>query len=248
LNLLNNAVKYTDQGGHIWLTAKRESDYLLIRVKDNGIGIPIDMLPRIFDMFTQVDHTLERSQGGLGIGLTLVKRLVEMHGGSVEPHSDGLGRGSEFVVRLPVAVEGKGQGKEDGVGEGKKAAPTPMFRILVVDDNNDAADSLSILLRMMGNEVHTAYDGLEAVGAAATLHPDVALLDIGLPKLNGYEAARRIRELRGGDTVLIALTGWGQEEHLRRSKEAGFDHHITKPVDFEALMKLLAALRTYDHV
>jgi len=241
-NLLNNAVKYTNQGGHIWLTAERESDYVLIRVKDNGIGIPIDMLPRIFDMFTQVDRTLERSQSGLGIGLTLVQRLVEMHGGSVEPYSDGPGRGSEFVVRLPVAVEGKGHGKEGGVGS-EKVAPAPKFRILVVDDNNDSADSLSILLRMMGNEVHTAYDGLEAVGAAATLHPDVALLDIGLPKLNGYEAARQIRELRGSDTVLIALTGWGQDEHLRRSKEAGFDHHIIKPVDFEALMKLLSSLR-----
>ncbi len=240
LNLLNNAAKYMDKGGRIWLTAERQRDHVLIRVKDAGIGIPTEMLPRVFDMFTQVDRSLERSEGGLGIGLTLVQRLVEMHGGTAEAHSDGPGKGSEFVVRLPLAVERKDKGPQ-GTADGEKVLPPMKRRILVVDDNRDAADSLGMLLRMMGNEVHTAYDGLEAVRAAAAFRPDMVLLDIGLPKLNGYEAARSIREQDGGtDMFLVALTGWGQEEAHRRSKEAGFDHHMTKPVEFAALQKLLA--------
>ena len=239
-NLLNNAAKYMDQGGRIWVIAERQSDHVLIRVKDTGIGIPTETLPRIFDMFTQVDRSLERSEGGLGIGLTLVQRLVEMHGGTVEARSDGPGKGSEFVVRLAVA-EVKDQGPQGAACDDEKGAAPARRRILVVDDNRDAADSLGMLLRMMGNEVHTAYDGLEAVGAAAAFQPDVVLLDLGLPKLDGYEAARRIREQDGGtDMVLVAVTGWGQEEDRRRSKEAGFDHHMTKPVEFAALQKLLA--------
>jgi signal transduction histidine kinase len=240
-NLLNNAAKYMDQGGRIWVIAERQSDHVLIRVKDTGIGIPTEMLPRIFDMFTQVDRSLGRSEGGLGIGLTLVQRLVEMHGGTVEARSDGPGKGSEFVVRLAVAVEVKGQGPQGAACDREKGAAPARRRILVVDDNRDAADSLGMLLRMMGNEVHTAHDGLEAVGAAAAFQPDVVLLDLGLPKLNGYEAARRIREQDGGtDMMLVAVTGLGQEEDRRRSKEAGFDHHMTKPVEFAALQKLLA--------
>jgi PAS domain S-box-containing protein len=236
-NLLNNAAKYTDQGGSIWLTAEQKDGDALIRVRDTGAGIPPEMLQRIFDMFTQVDHTLERSEGGLGIGLTLVQQLVEMHGGAVEARSAGLGQGSEFIVRLPVAREA--EQARTAAGE-TLLVPAPR-RILVVDDNRDAADSLGMLLRMIGNEVHTAYDGLEAVGAAATFQPDVIVLDIGLPKLNGYEAARQIRAQPGGaDRVLIALTGWGQEEDRLRSKEAGFDHHITKPVELSTLKKLLA--------
>ncbi|MGH8587062.1 MAG: ATP-binding response regulator [Gammaproteobacteria bacterium] len=213
---------------------------MLIRVKDTGIGIPTETLPRIFDMFTQVNRSLERSEGGLGIGLTLVQRLVEMHGGTVEARSGGPGKGSEFVVRLAVA-EIKDQGPQEAACDGEKGAAPAGRRILVVDDNPDTADSLGMLLRMMGNEVHMAHDGLEAVGAAAAFRPDVVLLDLGLPKLNGYEAARRIREQDGGtDMVLVAVTGWGQEEDRRRSKEAGFDHHMTKPVEFAALQKLLA--------
>ncbi len=238
-NLLNNAAKYTDHGGRISLSAEQHDHHVLIRVTDTGIGIAPEMLPRIFELFTQVDRTLERSEGGLGIGLTLVQRLVEMHGGTVEAHSDGRGKGSEFVVRLPLAAEVPGQ---RSAKEGADTTAPPTCRILVVDDNRDSADSLGMLLRMMGNNVHTAYDGLEAVGAAAAFRPDVVLLDIGLPKLNGYEAARQIRQQSGGaNIVLIALTGWGQEEDRRRTREAGFDHHLTKPLDLAVLQKILAA-------
>jgi PAS domain S-box-containing protein len=238
LNLLNNAAKYMDQGGRIWLTAERQRDEVLIRIRDSGIGIPTEMLPRIFDMFTQVDHSLERSEGGLGIGLTLVQRLVEMHGGTVEARSEGPGKGSEFFVRLPIIRE-VDESVPAQIIEG--VAKPAARRILIVDDNRDSADSLGMLLRMQGNEVYTAHDGLEAVGAAAAFQPDVVLLDIGLPKLNGYEAGRRIRDQEGGDgRLLVALTGWGQEEDRRRSKEAGFDHHLTKPVDFTVLQRLLA--------
>jgi CheY-like chemotaxis protein len=230
-----------DMGGRIWLTADLVDNYVEIRVKDTGIGIPPNMLPRIFDMFTQVDRSMERAEGGLGIGLTLVKRLIELHDGSVEVHSDGPSTGSEFVVRLPVAGTTPVHGIEGDTVNEKTAAQGVARRILVVDDNRDAADSLGMLLRMMGNEVHTAHDGIEAVGAAATFQPDVILLDIGLPKLNGYEAVRRIKEQSGGRNILlIALTGWGQEDDRRRSHEAGFHHHLTKPVDFPALQEMLA--------
>ena len=245
-NLLDNAAKYTDRGGRIWLTAERQNDQVLIRVKDTGIGIPPEMLPRIFEMFTQVDPSLERSQSGLGIGLMLVQRLVEMHGGTVEAHSAGPGMGSEFVLSFPVVAEVKERARQEGIGYGQTATIPSRCRILVVDDNEDSADSVAVLLRTMGNEVHVAHDGLEAVGAAAALQPDVVLMDIGLPKLSGFEAARRIREQPGGsDIVLIALTGWGQEEDRRRSKEAGFDYHLTKPIDFSVLQELLASKLTH---
>jgi PAS domain S-box-containing protein len=243
LNLLNNAAKYTEQGGRIWLTIEPEGDEVCVRVKDTGIGIPPEMLPRVFEMFTQVERSLERSQGGLGLGLTLVRSLVEMHGGTVKAHSGGPGKGSEFVVRLPVA---RGPEPEGVAGDGGKVLSPPRRRILVVDDNRDAANSLAILLRILGHEVHTAHDGLEAVGAATVFQPDVVLLDIGLPKLNGYEAARRVRQERGTGVTLIALTGWGQEEDRRLSKEAGFDHHMTKPVELPALQRLLANTHPSD--
>jgi PAS domain S-box-containing protein len=243
LNLLNNAAKYTDRGGRVWLTAAQEREEAILRVKDTGIGIPQEMLPHIFEMFRQVDRSLERAQGGLGIGLTLVQRLVEMHGGTVRAFSAGPGKGSEFLVRLPVAGKVTSQGSVRPAGEGEKAAAPARCRILVVDDNQDAARSLAMLLRMMGHEVHTAHDGLEAVGAAAAFGPDVVLLDIGLPKLNGYKAGRRIREQQGQGVVLIALTGWGQEDDRRHSKEAGFEYHMTKPVDFDALQALLAGIK-----
>jgi PAS domain S-box-containing protein len=237
LNLLNNAAKYTDQGGHIWLTGERAGHQVVVRVRDTGVGIAPDMLPGIFEMFRQVDRSLERSRGGLGLGLTLARRLVELHGGTLVAHSPGADQGSEFVVQLPSAAEMVGAPRPGG--DGTEAAPPPC-RILVVDDSQDASESLAMLLRIAGNEVRTAQDGLEAVGAAVAFRPDVVLMDIGLPKLNGYAAARRIRELPSSRAmVLIALTGWGQEEDRRRSREAGFDHHMTKPVEFAALRQLL---------
>jgi len=239
-NLLNNASKFTDKGGRIWLTVEREGDQAVIRVRDNGVGIAPDQLPRIFEMFMQIDTSLERSVGGLGIGLTLVKNLVEMHGGTVEVHSAGVGQGSEFVVRLPIIETPKPPPPEPTV-----SAPTTTTarRILVVDDNPVSADSLATLLKLIGNETHTAYDGLEAVEAAATLRPDVIVLDIGLPKLNGYEVCRRIREEPWGKSmVLVAVTGWGQDEARQKSRDAGFNGHTVKPIDLAELVKLLASL------
>ncbi len=239
-NLLNNACKYTEPGGRISLTAERQGDEVEVRVKDTGLGIPGDQLATIFDMFMQVDRSLERSQGGLGIGLTLVKRLVEMHGGSVEAHSAGPGLGSEFVVRLPLAAA---ESEDQKPAAPVERAPAAAHRVLIVDDNLDAALSLSTLLKMTGSETRTAHDGLEAVEVAADFRPDVVLLDLGLPKLNGYDVCRRIREYPWGQRmVLVALTGWGLEEDRRLSRAAGFDHHLVKPVDFTDLMGLLADL------
>jgi PAS domain S-box-containing protein len=243
LNLLNNSAKYTEPGGRIWLTAERQGSDVVVAVKDTGIGIPRDKLPGVFELFSQVEGTLTRAQGGLGIGLSLVRRLVEMHGGSITAHSEGPGRGSTFTVRLPVLVEAPRPTQADERRE--EAAPTSALRILIVDDNRDSADSLGMMLRLMGNDIQTAYDGVEAVAAAESSRPHVVLLDIGLPRQNGYEACRRIREQPWGKgMVLIALTGWGQEEDVRRSHEAGFDHHMVKPVDPNVLMKLLAELQS----
>ncbi|HUE13782.1 MAG TPA: ATP-binding protein [Planctomycetaceae bacterium] len=243
LNLLNNSAKYTERGGQIWLCAERRDDTVVVRVRDTGVGIPPQMLPRIFEMFTQVDRSLDRAQGGLGIGLTLVWRLVEMHGGSVEARSEGAGKGSEFIVRLPVARDA-GLDNPDKGSEKECAGPSCRSRrILVVDDNQDAANSLAMLLRMKGHDVRTAYDGLEAVDAAAAHKPDVVLLDVGLPRLNGFDVARRIRESETHRSiVLVALTGWGHDEDRRRSKEAGFDHHMVKPADPAALDRVLESL------
>lgn len=238
LNLLNNSAKYTNRGGHIWLTAKQKGSDAVVSVRDNGVGIPADMLNRVFDLFTQVGESIERSQSGLGIGLTLVRRLVEMHDGSIEAHSDGLDKGSEFVVRLPVFLPPPREPPPKSVG----TKPTALSgcRILVVDDNKDSADSLKMLLGLMGNDIRTAYDGLEAIDVAATFLPELILLDIGLPKLNGYEVARRIRqEPWGRDIVLVALTGWAHDDDRRRSLDAGFDFHLVKPVELGVLEKLL---------
>jgi len=240
-NLLNNAAKYSDPGGCITLAVERQGSDVVVSVKDTGIGIAADQLPRIFDMFTQVDHSLEKSQGGLGIGLTLAKRLVELHGGRVQAKSDGPGNGSEFIVRLPVVVEASIP-QESGGKEEKLAKSS--LRILIVDDNRDGADSLGMMLRIMGNDIRTAYDGQEGVDVAGEFRPEVVLFDIGMPKLNGYEACRRIRKQPWGKgIVLIAVTGWGQDDDRLRSHEAGFDHHMVKPVDPQALMKLLAELQ-----
>jgi PAS domain S-box-containing protein len=240
LNLLNNAAKYSDRGGRIQLNVERQGSDVVVTVKDTGIGLAADQLPHIFEMFTQVDRSLEKSQGGLGIGLTLVRRLVEMHGGTVGARSEGPGKGSEFVVRLPVVVD-VSRPQESG-GELEQPVKSS-YRILVVDDNREGADSLSEILRIMGNDTRTAYDGRQGVDVARKFLPNVVLFDIGLPELNGYEACRRIREQPWGkNIVLIAVTGWGRDDDRRRSREAGFDHHLVKPVDPQALMKMVAGM------
>jgi PAS domain S-box-containing protein len=282
-NLLNNACKFTDTGGRIWLTAELPTDghsirgsqtpadpvdnrvtlaatsdstdesgnattkhssisipHVAIRVRDTGIGIAPDQIPRIFEMFAQIDTSLERTRSGLGVGLTLAKKLVELHGGTMEVASAGVGHGSEFVARFPIVERPATKEPESTVSEPSSA---PTRRILVVDDNLDSAESLSLLLSICGYDTHAVFDGLAAVEAAATFRPHIVLLDIGLPKLNGYEVASRIRGQEWGKKmVLIALTGWGQREDRRRSKEAGFDHHLTKPVEPDALKALLAGL------
>ncbi len=239
-NLLNNSSKYTRPGGAISLSAKRVGDDVEVTVKDNGAGIPQDKLDSIFDMFMQVDRTSEWSQGGLGIGLTLVKRLTEMHGGSIEARSAGEGQGSEFIVRLPVLSrdEGAAQHGPDAASESQ-----PQRRVLIVDDNHDSADSLAMLMQLTGNKTYLAHDGVEAVGAVEKYRPEVLLLDIGLPGLDGHEVCRRVRQQPWGkDIIVIALTGWGQEDDRRKSEEAGFDGHLVKPVDYDKLLELLASL------
>jgi CheY-like chemotaxis protein len=239
-NLLNNAAKYTPPGGTIELDAERRDGQVRIRVKDNGIGIPADMLARVFEMFTQVDRRIERSSGGLGIGLTLVQRLVELHGGRVEAFSEGPGRGSEFVIHLPVATAALAH---QAVVERPLAEPSLCLRVLIVDDNVDGANSLAAMLQALGHQVRVEYDGPAGVRAASARQPDVALLDIGLPGMSGYEVARTLRENEATrDTVLIAVTGWGQLEDRRRSREAGFDLHLVKPADPLELRALLASV------
>ena len=237
-NLLTNAGKYTEPGGRISLTAQQDGAVVTIAVADTGVGIPAEMLPEVFDLFTQVDRSLERSHSGLGIGLSLVKRLVELHGGSVTVHSEGLGRGSDFVVRLPVAAPDAAAAPAPA---GAAAAVTAR-RILVVDDNQDSADSLRLLLQLTGHRTETAEDGVVALEKAEAFRPDVILLDIGLPRLNGYDTCRAIREQPWGrDILIVALTGWGQEEDRQKSKQAGFNAHLVKPLHHDALMTLLAS-------
>lgn len=238
-NLLNNACKYTNPGGHLKIMAERLGSEIVVRIKDDGIGIPKDKLTDIFEMFEQLHQGSEQSRGGLGIGLNVVKRLIAMHGGSIHATSDGPGRGSEFSVRLPVIVETAPTSEHRGADVDARSATKR--RILIVDDNVDSAQSLAMLLNFSGNETATAYDGVTAVEATQSFRPDILLLDISLPKMDGHEVARRIREQDWGkQMILVALTGWGQEEDRRRSKEAGFDEHMLKPVDYEALMKFLA--------
>ncbi len=239
-NLLNNAAKFTPRGGHIALSVEPAEHEVVVSVRDDGVGISSDMLPRIFGMFTQVEREADLSQGGLGIGLSLVRGLVEMHGGTVEAHSGGLGTGSEFIVRLPAAPSAGAARAGDAPG----ARQGVRRRILVVDDNRDAAASLAMLLRMEGNDTRTAHDGLEALESAEEFRPDIVLLDLGMPRLNGYDAARRIREQTwGGRMILVAVTGWGESDDRVRSREAGFDHHLVKPVEPRALLDMLADLQ-----
>jgi signal transduction histidine kinase/DNA-binding response OmpR family regulator len=253
-NLLNNAAKYTEPGGRVSVVVesaspRRRGNELVdtcetvIRIRDTGIGIPGDMLACVFDLFTQVDHSLDRSEGGLGIGLTLVRRLVELHGGTVSAASEGPGRGSEFTVRLPMADRAARAGGTAAPLDPTSAVPTSQaLRVLVVDDNVDGADSLARLLKLGGHDVRMAHDGPGALAAADTFRPDAVVLDIGLPGMDGYEVARRLRAQTDiGAALLVAVTGYGRDEDRRRSLDAGFDHHLVKPVDVEALRELFAA-------
>jgi CheY-like chemotaxis protein len=217
-----------------------DGNRVVVRVRDNGIGIASEMLPRIFDLFVQADNSVARAHGGLGIGLTLVRSLVGMHGGEVEAKSAGLGQGSEFVVKLPLAPPIRSEDSALSSSSADSESGAPKWRILVVDDNADAADSLAILLELGGSDVQVAHDGLAALAIAETLRPDIIFLDIGMPQMDGYEVARRIRSTTSLDGVLlVALTGWGQEDDRRRSAEAGFDVHLVKPVEPTALETVL---------
>jgi PAS domain S-box-containing protein len=240
-NLLNNAAKYTDAGGDIRLSAAREAGEAVIRVSDNGIGIPPDRLGRVFEMFHQVEGTVERSQKGLGIGLAVVKGLAELHGGRVEALSAGPGRGSEFVVRLPLPAAAPAVGP-GGTGKAEPASGGPRLRVLVVDDSEDITAMQGTMLRILGHEVRTAGDGEQALAAGDSFRPDVVLMDLGMPRMDGYRAAREMRSRPWGrDATLVALSGWGQDEDRRRAAEAGFDRHLVKPVDFGELKRLLAS-------
>jgi CheY-like chemotaxis protein len=240
-NLLNNAAKYTPPEGQITVTASREGAQAVVRVKDNGVGISPETLPRIFDLFTQAERTLDRSQGGLGIGLTLARRLVELHDGKMEAQSAGPGKGSEFVVRLPLLLEVP-QVLPEAPATAQREAQRSL-KVLIVDDNDDACESLSLLLRMNGYDTHIAKDGPSALEAARLFDPEVAILDIGLPALDGYQVAKRLREQPATkNAVLIAVTGYGQDADKERSKEAGFDYHLVKPVDPEKLQQILTML------
>lgn len=241
-NLLTNAAKYTEPGGRIWLSAERAGDEAVVRVRDTGVGISADMLPRVFDLFTQADTSASRSQGGLGIGLTLVRSLVELHGGCVDVSSGGPGQGSEFVVRLPICLPVQTGGEPPAAPASEAVLPAARRRALVVDDNRDAANTLATLLRLQGHEVQVAYDGRAALEAVQNELPDCVFLDIGMPEMDGLEVARRIRSSHGGAApTLVAVSGWGQEEDRRRTFEAGFDHHLIKPVHPDDVGRLLAA-------
>jgi PAS domain S-box-containing protein len=247
-NLLQNAAKYTPNGGNIELSASRCGGEVVIAIRDNGIGIAPEMLPRVFELFMQVDRSEERTQGGTGIGLTLVKRIVDMHGGRVEARSEGLGTGSEFIVALPaLETPSPPLPSTDGNGVEPRSSGVTRSRILVVDDSEDSASSLAMLLDLMGHRTQTAYDGMEAIRLAQEFRPDVIFLDLGMPGMSGYEVCRQLREQPEGTMMtVIALTGWGQEEDRQRTRQAGFDHHLVKPVEPHLLATLIERVAPKD--
>jgi signal transduction histidine kinase/CheY-like chemotaxis protein len=240
-NLLTNAAKYTDPGGRVDVSAKRESNTIVVRIRDNGLGMSPDLLAKVFDLFVQGAQGVERRAGGLGIGLTLVRSLVTLHGGEVEAHSEGIGRGSEMVVRLPALKEREAKALPAGREEGAPPERLSARRVLVVDDNEDAATSLAEMLRARGLPVVVAFDGPQALSMLDSFEPDVAVLDIGLPVMDGYELASRIRERLGSDSPrLVAVTGYGQEKDRENTREAGFEHHLVKPVSIDHLISIIA--------
>lgn len=243
-NLLSNASKYTPPHGQIFVTLKRTKDVAELRVRDSGIGIREEQMARIFDMFAQGSSSLDRSEGGLGVGLALTRMLVELHGGTIDVQSEGPGRGSEFVVRVPATGAPAETEPDVPVQRGE---PVPKFRILVADDNVDSAEMLSEALQQMGHEVRIAHDGVATVQTAAAFKPQIAFLDIGMPRMNGYDAARKLRATFGEDVTLVAVTGWGQESDRQRAREASFDQHLTKPVDISAIERLLRQLSNCSH-
>lgn len=237
-NLLDNAAKYTPDGGRIWLTAERQGSEIVISIKDNGMGVPADVLERVFEMFTRSER-IKITHSGLGIGLALVKSIIELHGGQVEARSEGPDRGAEFSVKLPLMLEATSTMQQPV--RSRSAANSCKRRVLIVDDNEAAASLLSIVVEMMGHEVHVAHDGIEAIEMALDFQPDVVLMDLAMPRLDGYGAATHIRQQPWGhDMLLVALTGWGQDGHKQRAKEAGFDHYLVKPVDPVEIERLLA--------
>jgi signal transduction histidine kinase/ActR/RegA family two-component response regulator len=235
-NLLNNAAKYTDPGGDIRVIAAADAGVAAVTVADTGVGIPKEMLPRVFDMFTQLQEHRDRTYGGLGIGLSLARRLVELHGGAIDVTSQGANRGTVVRVRLPLASATDAAADRRARDEPRAAGAC---RVLVAEDNPDAAEMMRLMLEFKGHDVRVAADGLQAVEAAREFQPQIAFLDIGMPRMDGYDAARRIRDLLGSGVVLVALTGWGQDEDKRRSRHAGFDHHLTKPPEPEVLARLI---------
>lgn len=236
-NILSNASKYTKRSGSIWLTAKCDGNEAVVSIKDNGLGIPQAMQQEIFDMFTQINRPVELGYTGLGIGLTLVKRIVEMHAGSISVFSEGPDLGSEFTVRLPIIQAGPGQQRD---ASGLKVRPSHRHRVLVVDDNRDSAQLLGLVLKVLGNDVRLAHDGSEAIEAAKEFLPSVVLMDLGMPRMDGYQAARHIRQQPWGEKIfLVALTGWGQDEDKQRTQEAGFNYHLTKPAEPAEIQQLL---------
>jgi CheY-like chemotaxis protein len=245
VNLLHNAAKYTDPGGRIEVGVIVEKGQATVQVRDNGIGIPPDHLDKVFDMFSQVESALSRSRGGLGIGLSLTQRLVQMHGGSVKAYSDGLGKGSRFHVQLPLVAQANVPAQAAPRDADRKPARLQRngLSILVADDNVDAAETLAALLELMGHTVVQANDGEQAVAMTTEVQPQIAILDIGMPRLNGYEACRRIRAQMDPPPLMVALTGWGQEKDIAQSQAAGFARHLVKPVNADALEALLAEVR-----
>jgi CheY-like chemotaxis protein len=239
LNLLNNAAKYNCSNGSIRLRAERNGDEAIITIADTGIGIPPEMLAEIFEPYRQIENGDKNQHGGIGIGLSVAKKLVEMHGGGIAVNSGGIGKGSEFTVRLPLAAEQKPENLAEETDDAKPAAEkVAPRRILIVDDNEDAAEMLRVLLTMDDHETRVALNGKQALEIADEFQPEIALLDIGLPDMDGYEVARRLRE-KFPAARLIAISGWGQPEDRRRSAEAGFDFHLVKPVEFDELQKLI---------